>query len=68
VQQHARDFIFSLNTIIRCISGVMTFFPGDLIATGTPAGVGLRQADDTVEFAIRGLRILKNTLSMNKDK
>src|ERR1700738_5638729 len=39
-QGNTRDFIFALDVIIRHIAQVMTLFPGDLIATGTPRGVG----------------------------
>src|ERR1700674_4472263 len=39
-QGNTSDFIFALDVIIRHIAQVMTLFPGDLIATGTPAGVG----------------------------
>ena len=37
---NTRDFIFPLDLVIRYISQVMTLLPGDLIATGTPQGVG----------------------------
>ena len=39
-QGNTRDFIFTLDVVIRYISQAMTLFPGDLIPTGTPAGVG----------------------------
>jgi 2-keto-4-pentenoate hydratase/2-oxohepta-3-ene-1,7-dioic acid hydratase in catechol pathway len=54
------DFIFSLDVIIRYISQVMTLFPGDLIATGTPAGVGPVQAGDVVEVTVEGIGTLRN--------
>lgn len=54
------DFIFPLDTIIRYISSVMTLLPGDIIATGTPAGVSPLQAGDTVEIAVEGVGVLKN--------
>src|SRR5438270_11672368 len=44
-----KDFIFALDVVIRYISQVMTLFPGDLIATGTPSGVGPLAAGDRVE-------------------
>src|SRR5271168_1686237 len=43
------DFIFPLDVVIRYISKIMTLEPGDLISTGTPAGVGPVVAGDTVE-------------------
>src|SRR5277367_2515903 len=46
--------------LVRWISRVMTLFPGDLIATGTPAGVGPLVAGDTVEVSISGVGVLRN--------
>lgn len=57
---NTRDFIFSLDAIIRYISRVMTLFPGDLISTGTPAGVGPLAAGDLVEVTIPGIGTLRN--------
>lgn len=57
---NTRDFIFSLPSIIRYISSVMTLFPGDLILTGTPAGVGPLKEDDRVQVSISGLGTLTN--------
>ena len=57
---NTRDFIFPLASVIRYISSVMTLFPGDLILTGTPAGVGPLKADDRVEVSISGLGTLTN--------
>jgi 2-keto-4-pentenoate hydratase/2-oxohepta-3-ene-1,7-dioic acid hydratase in catechol pathway len=57
---NTRDFIFPLDVIIRYISRVMTLFPGDLILTGTPAGVGPLQAGDMVEVTIEGIGTLRN--------
>ena len=61
-QGNTRDFIFPLDAIIRYISRVMTLFPGDLISTGTPPGVGPLQAGDTVEVSIEGLGTLQNSV------
>ena len=57
---NTRDFIFSLDVIIRYISRVMTLLPGDLISTGTPEGVGPMQAGDVVEVEVEGIGTLKN--------
>jgi len=54
------DFIFPLPSVIRYISSVMTLLPGDLILTGTPAGVGPLKEDDRVEVSISGLGTLTN--------
>ena len=61
-QGNTRDFIFALDTVIRYISRAMTLFPGDLIPTGTPEGVGPVVAGDTVEVSVEGVGILKNTV------
>jgi len=57
---NTREFIFSLDAIIRYVSRVMTLFPGDLIATGTPAGVGPLKAGDVVEVTVEGVGTLRN--------
>src|SRR5450631_4396751 len=54
------DFLFPLDVILRFISQVMTLDPGDLIATGTPAGVSPLQAGDTVEVTVEGVGSLRN--------
>ena len=56
------DFLFSIPELLRFITSFMTLEPGDLIPTGTPAGVGAMQAGDTVEVAIAGLGVLRNTV------
>jgi 2-keto-4-pentenoate hydratase/2-oxohepta-3-ene-1,7-dioic acid hydratase in catechol pathway len=55
------DMIFSLAEIIEFASAAFTLLPGDVILTGTPAGVGQLNAGDTVEVEITGLGILRNT-------
>ncbi|WP_442576041.1 fumarylacetoacetate hydrolase family protein [Microbacterium sp. F51-2R] len=55
------DMIFSLAEIIEFASAAFTLLPGDVILTGTPAGVGQIVAGDTVEVEITGLGILRNT-------
>jgi 2-keto-4-pentenoate hydratase/2-oxohepta-3-ene-1,7-dioic acid hydratase in catechol pathway len=46
--------------LIRWISRMMTLMPGDVIATGTPAGVGPLAAGDTVEVSVAGVGVLSN--------
>jgi 2-keto-4-pentenoate hydratase/2-oxohepta-3-ene-1,7-dioic acid hydratase in catechol pathway len=58
-----RDLIFTLAHLVRYISQCMTLEPGDLIATGTPAGVGPMQAGDVCEVEISGLAILRNHIA-----
>jgi len=62
VKQHGNttDFIFNIATLLRYISAAMTLNPGDLIPTGTPAGVGPMQSGEIVEVEIDGLGILCN--------
>jgi 2-keto-4-pentenoate hydratase/2-oxohepta-3-ene-1,7-dioic acid hydratase in catechol pathway len=56
------QLIFSFDVILRWISRFCTLEPGDLIATGTPAGVGPMQVGDTVEVKIEGIGTLRNTV------
>jgi 2-keto-4-pentenoate hydratase/2-oxohepta-3-ene-1,7-dioic acid hydratase in catechol pathway len=58
-----RDLVFNVSTLVAFISSVMTLEPGDLIFTGTPAGVGPLQAGDTVEVEIEGLGRLSNPVA-----
>jgi 2-keto-4-pentenoate hydratase/2-oxohepta-3-ene-1,7-dioic acid hydratase in catechol pathway len=62
LRQHGntRDFIFPLDVIIRYISQIMTLLPGDLIATGTPKGVGPVIAGDVIEIRVEGVGSLRN--------
>jgi len=57
---HARDMVFAIASLIAFVSQVMTLEPGDLIATGTPAGVGPLAAGDVVEVEIPGVGVLRN--------
>ncbi len=65
VRQHARaaDMAFDIPTLIAYISAIMTLEPGDVIATGTPAGVGPLQLGDVVEVEIPGVGILRNPVA-----
>ena len=62
-QGNTRDFIFALDTVIRYIAQAMTLFPGDLIATGTPSGVGPLVAGDVVEVRVEGAGTLRNPVA-----
>ena len=55
-----RDMVFSIGMLTAFISSVMTLEPGDLIFTGTPAGVGQLKPGDTVEVEVDGLGLLSN--------
>ena len=59
---NTRDFIFTLDVIFRYIAQAMTLFPGDLIATGTPEGVGTLAAGDVMEVSVEGVGTLRNSV------
>jgi 2-keto-4-pentenoate hydratase/2-oxohepta-3-ene-1,7-dioic acid hydratase in catechol pathway len=62
LKQHGstRDLIFPVDTLLRYITAAMTLYPGDVIPTGTPAGVGPMKAGNRVEVAIEGIGRLIN--------
>jgi 2-keto-4-pentenoate hydratase/2-oxohepta-3-ene-1,7-dioic acid hydratase in catechol pathway len=60
---NTRDFIFALDVVIRYIAEIMTLMPGDLISTGTPAGVGAMSDGDSVEISVEGIGTLTNVVS-----
>jgi 2-keto-4-pentenoate hydratase/2-oxohepta-3-ene-1,7-dioic acid hydratase in catechol pathway len=62
-QGRTRDMVFSPSFLISYISQVMTLMPGDVIMTGTPAGVGRLAPGDLVEVEIEGLGVLSNPVS-----
>ncbi len=56
------DLIFGIFRIVSFISGVMTLLPGDVIATGTPSGIGRLNPEDTVAVTIEGVGTLTNSV------
>jgi len=56
------DMAFPVSFLIRYISEIMTLYPGDLIATGTPAGVSRMRHGDTVEVEVAGIGVLRNKI------
>ena len=56
----ATEMHFGIPFLVAYISGIMTLEPGDLIATGTPAGVGPLHDGDVVEVEIPGVGVLSN--------
>jgi len=54
------DMAYSIARLIAHVSAAMTLLPGDLIATGTPSGVGPLNAGDVVSIEIEGLGMLSN--------
>jgi 2-keto-4-pentenoate hydratase/2-oxohepta-3-ene-1,7-dioic acid hydratase in catechol pathway len=61
-----RDMLFNVRQLIAYISSIMTIEPGDVIMTGTPAGVGILQPGDIVEINIEGLGTLQNPVTREK--
>ena len=59
----ASQMAFSITTLLSYISKVMTLESGDLVCTGTPAGVGTLKAGDEVEIEIVGVSRVKNPVS-----
>ncbi|MEO5664687.1 MAG: fumarylacetoacetate hydrolase family protein [Nocardioides sp.] len=57
------DLIFDIPTLIAYVSSVMTLLPGDVLLTGTPAGVGPMEIGDEVEVSIAGLGTLTNKVA-----
>ncbi len=57
---NTKGMIFSVEKIVSLVSQVMTLLPGDVISTGTPAGVGPMQPGDTVEIFIETIGTLRN--------
>ncbi|OGN94228.1 MAG: 2-hydroxyhepta-2,4-diene-1,7-dioate isomerase, partial [Chloroflexi bacterium RBG_13_48_10] len=58
-----RDMIFHVDQIIAFASSIMTLEPGDVIMTGTPAGISPLNPGDIVEVTIDGLGKLRNTVA-----
>ncbi|HZI85448.1 MAG TPA: fumarylacetoacetate hydrolase family protein, partial [Pyrinomonadaceae bacterium] len=54
---------FSVPFLIRYIAGIMTLYPGDLIATGTPAGVSKMKHGEVVEVEVEGVGVLRNEVN-----
>jgi 2-keto-4-pentenoate hydratase/2-oxohepta-3-ene-1,7-dioic acid hydratase in catechol pathway len=60
---HTSQMLFSIEVIIRWIARVMTLLPGDVIATGTPRGVGPLKEGDVVEVVVGGVGSLSNPVA-----
>jgi 2-keto-4-pentenoate hydratase/2-oxohepta-3-ene-1,7-dioic acid hydratase in catechol pathway len=60
---NTRDLIFNLDAVIRYIAQAMTLYPGDLIPTGTPSGVGPVVAGDQMEVSVEGIGTLRNPVA-----
>ena len=62
-KSNTSDLIFGVQKLVEFISGIMTLEPGDVIATGTPPGVGPLQKGDVVEVEIEGIGTLRNSVA-----
>jgi len=62
LRQSARtsDLIFPVDTLVSFISKIMTLLPGDVIATGTPSGIGPMKPGDVIEVTIENIGTLRN--------
>ncbi|MCL8026568.1 fumarylacetoacetate hydrolase family protein [Nocardioides bruguierae] len=56
------DMVFDIPTLVEHVSSTMTLLPGDVILTGTPAGVGPLEVGDELEIVVDGLGSLTNTV------
>jgi len=61
-----KELIFNVFELVSFISNIMTLFPGDIIATGTPPGVGVLKEGDIVEVFIEGIGTLRNGVKKNE--
>jgi 2-keto-4-pentenoate hydratase/2-oxohepta-3-ene-1,7-dioic acid hydratase in catechol pathway len=64
---HVKEMIFSVDVILRWIAQVMTLEPGDVIATGSPPGVGPLAPGDVVEVIVSGIGTLRNPVAVPDD-
>lgn len=62
-QSRTSQLIFNCDYLVSFISQVMTLLPGDVISTGTPAGVGPMKVGDVVEVEIEQIGCLRNTIA-----
>jgi 2-keto-4-pentenoate hydratase/2-oxohepta-3-ene-1,7-dioic acid hydratase in catechol pathway len=60
---YTNDLLFNVPQLISFVSKYITLMPGDLMATGTPAGVGPMKKGDVIEVEVEGIGILKNFVS-----
>ncbi len=59
---NTRNLIFPISYLLRYITRIMTLFPGDVVTTGTPAGIGPMYPGDRVDIQIEGIGTLSNTV------
>lgn len=62
---NTKNMIFPVEELLSFISNIMTLKPGDVIATGTPPGVGHLSVGDVVEASVEGIGVLRNKIEKN---
>lgn len=67
-QGSTHDFIFSIPVLLRYITAAITLESGDLLLTGTPAGIGPVASGDRVEVSIAGLGVLSNLFTADPNR
>ncbi|WP_087064686.1 fumarylacetoacetate hydrolase family protein [Intestinibacillus massiliensis] len=65
-QGDTKQFLWDIPALLAYITECMTLEPGDIVSTGTPAGIGAMQIGDTVEIEIPGIGVLRNTVGRRK--
>ena len=67
-RQHSntKNLIFGPHQLVSFISHVMTLLPGDVIATGTPSGIGPMMIGDKIDVVIENIGTLSNTVAAEK--
>jgi 2-keto-4-pentenoate hydratase/2-oxohepta-3-ene-1,7-dioic acid hydratase in catechol pathway len=63
-----RDMVFTVSQLVAFTSSIMTLMPGDIILTGTPAGVGPLLDGDVVEVGIEGIGVLRNLVRSSEKR
>ena len=61
-QGNTKDLLFPVPELVRFISSIMTLEPGDVIASGTPAGVAPVEIGDRIEVEVEGIGVLENRI------
>ena len=59
---HTGNLIFDVKKLVSYISHAMTLLPGDVIATGTPSGIGRMAIGDRIDIVVEGIGTLTNTV------
>ncbi len=68
IKQHSntKNFIFPVEKLVEFISNVMTLYPGDVVSTGTPSGIGPMKIGDVIEIEVEKVGKLKNHIIMEE--